>query len=1132
MTAFLRKLFEKYARQLIVSGGEGITKIPNKDRVKALANSIYTDFREAGVRDNMIKSEADIKFLHTKVNELYETNLTRNLKKQLERLKPKESADVLDLTGKKIDTSKPILGGKNVPETEAQIKTKLEGMNKQTVERIRRKRYQAALKAEREKSAKDPDYLPKVLDPEDFAYGGIAGMLGERTGYENGQLVQPGLGRPGYGRIGLFEGGEMTNEDWAAAEAYGDKVENIVQDRGDGSSYEDRYNQMVRKNTNTAPVKRTIREKIGGGINRVFNNPLVRGYAAWGSGGLSEKLRSAMIAKNLYENRDILVDEEVEDEIRNIPITGGIVSQEIPPTPDFNPRFASGGVAGLLGEPTYADDNHRVPFKKGYSAGRRNFLKGIAALATVPIIGKYFKWAKPLAKSSKVLTSVPIKSGADGMPAWFKPLVNKVIKEGDDVTKKFATQERQIVHKTKLPDSQTDVIVTQNLDSGDVVVDIGWGKHGFKAGHHGQPVRLEYKAAEDIMTGPDMDAMVKTGMKKDPHVRTKTKTKEEFWVEEAEFTGGHPENIKFEESTFEKFGNHGSNFDEVEKFATGKVTKIRPGKESIDRLMKKEQAGRPKWPEDDFASGGRVPLSGGGGPDKLEEAIRAYRKYQGSRKNPRLNFQRFFEIYAKENFATGGRVPLKKGKVPKVPNEWLQLLDIDWDDWDPYDYQKFLWSLGVEKAEGGRVPLFKGKLAKYATPEGLAKLIEKLFPGTTKLGKTSKPLAEKTQLRRAIADFQNRDKHKTLLDDFNKKYTVKQETKISSEQVGSLDEFHADFVKETGINIPKENLKQAWNIKKSYPFNTPIVDKTGKVLGGEATQQMYPKSKKFIVKDSDALTREIEGKLPSGERAGIDVPDMPEGFKLSREKLEQNFPELGLDEIDEIMNLDKEMQGTVITMLKNRRLDPDLYDELLLKHGDTLKFQGEFDKAIRRKKNASGGIIGRVPYWGGGSWKAIKEAIKHNKIFGLGGPPYKPGATSFDIKKLTKDRFGTELSLQELKEMGIKEGSFSKFKTGFKEYKADVIKQQLLDSKRFAKIRMKLAKEMLETPPANVDLAMNKKISSQMIRDSEKQLKDLDAALKDIDVYKAMKEKTGVASHASGGRVSLSSGGLAGMLGE
>ena len=31
-------------------------------------------------------------------------------------LTPKKSGDVLDLTGKKIDTSKPILGGKNVDE--------------------------------------------------------------------------------------------------------------------------------------------------------------------------------------------------------------------------------------------------------------------------------------------------------------------------------------------------------------------------------------------------------------------------------------------------------------------------------------------------------------------------------------------------------------------------------------------------------------------------------------------------------------------------------------------------------------------------------------------------------------------------------------------------------------------------------------------------------------------------------------------------------------------------------------------------------------------------------------------------------------------------------------------------------
>ena len=202
---------------------------------------------------------------------------------------------------------------------------------------------------------------------------------------------------------------------------------------------------------------------------------------------------------------------------------------------------------------------------------------------------------------------------------------------------------------------------------------------------------------------------------------------------------------------------------------------------------------------------------------------------------------------------------------------------------DPDKNSIFHLGLGKDKAEigfkkkfneGGRVPLKGGKRVL----EGLAKLMDEFFPGTTKIGKTSRSMAEKTQLKQAIAGFQEREK-------------------------------------------------------------------VAKAIS--------------------------EGPLP-GERAGIDVPHMPAGFKLSREKLEQNFPELNLDQINEIMNLDREMQGRVITMLKNRRLDPDLYDELLLKHGDTLKFQGEFDKAIRRRKNASGG---RVPMWLGGGLTAGKRTL-------------------------------------------------------------------------------------------------------------------------------------------------------------
>jgi len=442
------------------------------------------------------------------------------------------------------------------------------------------------------------------------------------------------------------------------------------------------------------------------------------------------------------------------------------------------------------------------------------------------------------------------------MPVWFPKLADEIIKKGKQIE---SGAERVIVHHAELPGSKTKMYLTQELDTGNVVVDIGSSKHGFADGHLGQPVRLEYKASEVIepsttgagyttSTGKEVYPGMSKGALKTDKTKKGLKTKEEFWVEEAEWTGGHPENVKFDDSTFNKFGQHGSDFTEVEKFATGKVKSTKPTKKRLQTEYEsgKAEADAERWTEEamddvDMASGGRVPLVGGKG-------------VLGALPSDNL-----------DNLDNEAMTLEEVAEDTKIDNllEYLDFIDLMKNRKGTKFYDAVYKPRELEAAQGGRVPFVKGKLAKYATPEGLAKLIEKLFPGTTKLGKTSRPMAEKTQLRKAIADFQEREK-------------------------------------------------------------------VAKAIS--------------------------EGPLP-GERAGIDVPDMPAGFKLSREKLKQNFPEIGLDEIDEIMNLDREMQGRVITMLKNRRLDPDLYDELLLKHGDTLKFQGEFDKAIRRKKNASGGRV-------------------------------------------------------------------------------------------------------------------------------------------------------------------------------
>jgi hypothetical protein len=127
----------------------------------------------------------------------------------------------------------------------------------------------------------------------------------------------------------------------------------------------------------------------------------------------------------------------------------------------------------------------RLGLKEGSGMTRRTFLKFLAGAASIPIIGKIFK---PL-KVGKTVTKVPIIKTADvaGKPEWFDQLVNKVILEGDDVTKKFATGERQVVHVKKL-DEDTTVSVTQDMDNGVVRVEYDSPANTFE-----DTVQLQYK---------------------------------------------------------------------------------------------------------------------------------------------------------------------------------------------------------------------------------------------------------------------------------------------------------------------------------------------------------------------------------------------------------------------------------------------------------------------------------------------------------------------------------------------------------------------------------------------------------------------------------------------------------------
>ena len=399
--------------------------------------------------------------------------------------------------------------------------------------------------------------------------------------------------------------------------------------------------------------------------------------------------------------------------------------------------LAGGGLAPLLGEPTYVDDNHRVPYKDGlqvlpadfdeldhdelmhiikllqageipefadggrigFSAGgidkaRRLFLQAMGAgaagvgAAKTGLFG-LFKGSKSTAV--KNLTQVPIEN-AKGMPPWFKPLVNRVIKEGDDITnlppiKGGAMNEREIVHSAKLGKGQ-GVRVTQDLDNKTITVEyqsadnMGGVDEGWARGYDDGIVRLEYKAAEEIepILPQHMDPKDPKGFWK-PHKDQKTEPT--FSASEA-YPVQDPKDYKYitfeGDNTVNEVKDLHSDISALKQFGTNKT------------LSKKELA------------------------------------------------------IAKQ----------KRERVKKInENPHEELAGTEYvPDYDDY-------------ASGGRVPLKGGKTVK-----GLAELMEQFFPGTTKVGKTSKPypgkVQEKMGLRKAFADFQERQKGAKTLEAMSK----------------------------------------------------------------------------------------------------------------------------------------------------------------------------------------------------------------------------------------------------------------------------------------------------------------------------------------------------------------------------
>ena len=427
------KFIQKLARKLVAQESKGITKIPTPMAAESKAGEIAAILQNAGLpferMDEFIKSEKDlVKYLNiieaTRKSYRPRVYSGQEAMDQLNQLFPKKG-EVFDMTGKRIRNTDRLMGGKEIPETDAEMIARMHKENKEATQRLKQK-----MKKEQARTKR------------------ISGTLREENTNRT-DIGEPKLSKDEYDDYAA-ELGENAEVDYypVKGDETREQLEAMVKEAKDEEKY----------------------------------------------------------MKKLYDKGAL--DDPPED-------------------------LAGGGIAGMLGEPTYEEDNHRVPLREGkrpkipnmwlqlldtefddedpdewqsilksvgayqdggripfsaggFNAARRLFLKMMGAGAATAGAAKsglfnLFKGGKK--QIAKEIITTP---SAPGKPEWFDPLVTRIIKEGDDVSETMATKERQIIHRKKI-DNETEVIVTQDLDEGVTRVDIDDATRNVAAGDD-QPI--------------------------------------------------------------------------------------------------------------------------------------------------------------------------------------------------------------------------------------------------------------------------------------------------------------------------------------------------------------------------------------------------------------------------------------------------------------------------------------------------------------------------------------------------------------------------------------------------------------------------------------------------------------------
>jgi hypothetical protein len=232
---------------------------------------------------------------------------------------------------------------------------------------------------------------------------------------------------------------------------------------------------------------------------------------------------------------------------------------------------------------------------------RRTLLKIMGGMAALPALGKAIKGTgiKAIKTAGKVLPKV------SGMPEWFSPLVNKIMKEGVDVSPAAKrVEDMTTVKKLEIPSATGEpevITLTQNKTTGEISIEAN-----FSGGTADAPFELNYRP-------PKSDINLETGKE--------VKYPGEFSVvEQRPKPLSEPGDFEFDYESL-NVGDAFSDIEKLEKIGTGKIKDVKKieerakGRKMLEQSPYEDIINRypdPDIGDYDYADGGIASFANGG----------------------------------------------------------------------------------------------------------------------------------------------------------------------------------------------------------------------------------------------------------------------------------------------------------------------------------------------------------------------------------------------------------------------------------------------------------------------------------------------------------------------------------------